>query len=110
MSKKNTVYFSFNFLPIYTISKFPKTKKQKAYIRQHAIQKFCRKFKMSRTYVSIYPIPQMNGAYLMLSKEDMLPSARENGLINMYGQLHSVMAGGSDTECPPGMLYKHFGS
>jgi hypothetical protein len=45
----------------------------------------------------------------MLPKKDMLPSARENILTNMYTQLHSVMAGGSDgnDECPPptpGML------
>jgi hypothetical protein len=104
MSNKNTVYFSYNLLPVYVTSKFPKTKTQKGNIRRHAIQKFCRKFKVSGTYTCICPISQMNRRYLMLLKEDMLPSARENVLIDMYGKLLNVMASGSNTECLPEML------
>jgi dUTP pyrophosphatase len=97
--RENTVYYSFNFLPVYVTCKFPKSRKQKKYIQRHAIQKLCRKFKISRGDISIHSIPDMNGVNMILPKKDMLPSVREYMLTSMYTQLRGVMTGGSDSVC-----------
>jgi hypothetical protein len=38
----------------------------------------------------------MKGRHMILPKKESLPSTRENILMNMYSELHKVMAGGSD--------------